>query len=94
MPPDAEMPLPGIARNLARLMEAQQVSIDYLSRNAEIPTARIMGFLDSDSEPTASDLLRLAGVLGVPPSQILEGAIWKSDGRGGGSFIEGSDEAD
>jgi transcriptional regulator with XRE-family HTH domain len=85
---EEQEPIPGIARNLARLMAARRLSVVEISRASEISEARIEQILANDAEPTASELLRLAGAMEVPMSAILAGISWESDGKGGGSFRE------
>jgi transcriptional regulator with XRE-family HTH domain len=76
----------GIARNIERLMSARQFSIAELARRSEISEARIGKLLAGRTEPSATELLRLAGSLDVTISELLEGIVWEEDGEGGGSF--------
>jgi transcriptional regulator with XRE-family HTH domain len=91
MPSEEQEPIPGIARNLVRLLAVRQLTTAQLSQRSEIPEARIEELLAGDVEPTASELLRMAGALGVRISTILEGIAWEADGTGGGSFREEAD---
>jgi transcriptional regulator with XRE-family HTH domain len=78
--------LPGLAGNLARLIHERGLSIERVAERSELPRKRIDGLLADDVEPTATELLRLAGALEVRPGQILEGISWESDGAGGGGL--------
>jgi transcriptional regulator with XRE-family HTH domain len=89
MSPEAQKPLPGIARNLTRLIDERQLSIEELSQRSEISKPKLEVFLAGEAEPTASDLLRLAGAMDVRLSQILGGIVWESNGKRGGSFRGG-----
>jgi len=69
-------------------MEVHRVSVAELCRRTELSEDEIRDFLAAKAEPTASELLRLAGGREVPLSQILDGMRWESDGEGGGSIRE------
>jgi transcriptional regulator with XRE-family HTH domain len=92
MSPEAQKPLPGIARNLIRLIDERHLSIEELSQRSEISKRKLEVFLAGEAEPTASDLLRLAGAMDVRLSQIVAGIVWESNGKRGGSFRGGPEE--
>ncbi len=72
MPREAQDPRPGIARNLARMMERRRLSIEELAKRSELSEPRIGRFLEADAEPTATELLRLAGAMEARLSELLQ----------------------
>jgi transcriptional regulator with XRE-family HTH domain len=88
MAPSDKDPLLAIGRNIERLMSARDISLAELGRRTELPVARIDELVAGDAEPRASELLRIAGGIEVPVSQLLEGLVWEADGEGGGSIRE------
>jgi transcriptional regulator with XRE-family HTH domain len=84
MPDEATGSLPGLAGNLARLIDAGGWSAAQVAERSGLSRERIDGLLGDDVEPSATELLCLAGALEVRPGQILEGIAWESDGAGGG----------
>jgi transcriptional regulator with XRE-family HTH domain len=78
--------LPGLAANLRRLIDGRGSSPAAVAAKAGVAEVRVRRFLGAEAEPTATELLCLAGALGVPMELLIEGITWQSDGKGGGRF--------
>ena len=61
-------------------MDDRGISIEELVERSELSEPKIARFLAAEAEPTASELLRLAGALEAGTSQLLERISWGSDG--------------
>jgi transcriptional regulator with XRE-family HTH domain len=69
-------PLPGFGRLLTGAMERRGLTTDELAGGSELDGDRVALFLDGEAEPSATELLRLAGALGVTPQSLLKGIHW------------------
>jgi transcriptional regulator with XRE-family HTH domain len=65
--------LPGFGRNLAALINSRDLSPDQVAQRSELAPKLIERFLAEEAEPSVSELLRLAGALGVGTQDLLEG---------------------
>lgn len=81
---DDESPdsLPGFGRLLARSLERRHFSVDDLVNRSGLRRERIDQFFSEDADPSATELIRLAGALEVRPQELLEGIVWQSDEEG------------
>jgi transcriptional regulator with XRE-family HTH domain len=65
-------------QNLARLREDAEVTQEDLAYRASLHRTEI-GLLERGGRiPRIDTLAKLAGALGVPPAQLLEGIVWES----------------
>jgi transcriptional regulator with XRE-family HTH domain len=72
--------------NLRRAMSDKAMSADAVSDLAEISPSHLSMILHGKRTVQLDTLVKLAGALGVPVEQLLEGIEWVSDGDGGGGF--------
>jgi transcriptional regulator with XRE-family HTH domain len=64
--------------NLARLRERAGVTQEEVAWRASLHRTEI-GLLERGGRiPRIDTLAKLAGALGVPPTQLLEGIVWES----------------
>lgn len=77
---------PDFGRQLARTMERRGFTAAEPAVGSELDRARVDQFLFGEAEPSATELLRLAGAMGVRPQVLLEGIAWLPDEEGGGGF--------
>jgi len=52
-------------------MGRRRLSVEEIAARSELSEARVRRFLDADAEPTAAELLRLAGAMEVRLSELL-----------------------
>lgn len=65
-------------QNLARLRERAGVTQEEVAWRASLHRTEI-GLLERGGRiPKIDTLAKLAGALGVPPAQLLEGIVWES----------------
>ena len=75
-------------------MDARRLSAEELAGASRIDQQTVEAIREARREPTAEDLVRLAGVLNVPVGELLAGVAWVPDGKGGGEYHAADPEAD
>lgn len=86
MPAAVPEPTRQFASNVRRTMAEKGLTVSDLADRAELSRNHVNLILRGRRKVQLDTLLKLAGALGVPPEQLLEGIEWVSDGRGGGDF--------
>ena len=70
------------ASNLARCRKRAGISQEALADRASVHRTEVGLFERGKRIPRADTLVKVAGGLGVPPSELLEGIAWKPGGGG------------
>jgi len=86
MPAAVPEPTRQFASNVHRAMAEQGLAVNEVADRAELSLNHLNLILRGERTVQLDTLVKLAGALGVPPEQLLEGVEWVSDGRGGGEF--------
>jgi transcriptional regulator with XRE-family HTH domain len=86
MPAAVPEPSRQFASNVQRAMAEQELTMIEVADRAELSLNHLNLILRGRRTVQLDTLIKLAGALGVPPEQLLEGVEWVSDGRGGGEF--------
>lgn len=71
------------AANLAQARADAELTIEALAARSEIHRSQISEYLGGRAQPKLGALARLAGALGVPPAQLLEGISFEPAERQG-----------
>ena len=70
------------AENLARCRDRAGISQEALAGRASVHRTDVGLFEGGKRIPRIDTLIKVAGGLGVPPSELLEGIEWKPAGSG------------
>jgi transcriptional regulator with XRE-family HTH domain len=71
-----------VGRRIRRIRRGLDMSQEALAYNAEIHRTQISLIEWGERLPRIDTLIKLAGGLGVPPCELLDGIVWKLGGRG------------
>lgn len=80
------------AANLRRLRDEADLTQDELALRAEIHRTQISFIESGQRMPRLDTLIKLAGALGVPVGDLVEGITWSPAEQRRGGFVVSADE--
>jgi transcriptional regulator with XRE-family HTH domain len=84
-----------VGPRIRRIRRGLDMSQEALADNAGIHRTQMTGIEWGERLPRIDTLIKLAGGLGVPPREILDGIVWEVGGSRPGRMVEaegGGDE--
>ena len=82
-------PMRQFVANAKRLIAERGMTPAEVAARADIHRSHLTLILAGERMVQLDTLVKLAGALGVSPTELLAGVDWVSDGRGGGEFRSG-----
>jgi transcriptional regulator with XRE-family HTH domain len=77
-----------VGRRIRRTRRGLDMSQEALAYNAEIHRTQISLIEWGERLPRIDTLVKLAGGLGVPPCELVDGIVWELRGRRPGRIVE------